>query len=311
MTPALFSSTGYHPTPTPNREAPAMTESEIDQTFTDRDGDDLLVETAYVAEYGAFVKAAGGAFVAPADAPAVALAILRAAGLSDRTGVADTPYFVARAVRTLETHAAKLARDAEAASAAEAKAAAEKADAEKLDAEALTLWQATPGGCGATDLPVSVRDKYRAIARAARALHNPEPDAAPVKPRFQVIDHDGDPYVVDNENRRAWRFGSAATARECLPLIVANQAWGYSKTFTDYGIDQRTPSGRFALATFKTPGSGLAVRYGIWDRERAMVASFGSASRASASRALRAGDQLAVGAFHWTPTSELTDLTVI
>ncbi|WGH20342.1 hypothetical protein SEA_MAGUCO_50 [Arthrobacter phage MaGuCo] len=299
---------------TPEREA--LTVTKIDETFTDRDGDDLRVETAGPAEFGAYIKTPDdGAYASRDDAPAVALAILRAAGFTDRTGGGnETPYFVARAVRNLTSYAANQARqaEAEAEKLAADKAAAEKADAEKLDAEALALWQASPGGRGDTRLPVAVRDKYRAIARAARALHNPEPDAAPVKPRFQVIDHDGDPYVVDNEKRRAWRFGLESTAREYLPKIVANQAWGFSKPFADYGIDQRTPSGRFALVTFKRSLYGAVDLYGIWDRDRSQVAAFGGTGRDLAARLLaEKGDGLSDYGLIWEPTAGLVDLEVI
>ncbi|WVX88042.1 hypothetical protein SEA_TFORTROY_54 [Arthrobacter phage TforTroy] len=134
-----------------------------DFAVADKDGDEIGVEPAYDPSLGAFVKTTeDGVFVAKEDAPAVALAILKAAGhTADPMGVA-----VPRAVYLLATHEERIAKDKEEA------ARAAKADEEKLAAEALDLFNATTEHNFADFPNGAVRDVWLRAARRAREIHS-------------------------------------------------------------------------------------------------------------------------------------------
>lgn len=131
-----------------------------DYSYADKDGDLLQVRTAE-AQDGAPAYVAtprSGAYVARQDAPAVALAILKAAGIEPSQAAAvDSPAFAAN---VLARAVAALQKDAEEA---------------KLDAEALELWKAgIPSRAFDDRVPLGWREGYREIARAARKLHGKE-----------------------------------------------------------------------------------------------------------------------------------------
>jgi hypothetical protein len=153
------------------KDGPLMTE----YNYTDRDGDDIKVELSNGTPDEGFVLAKDGAFIPKAEAPALALAILEAAGWDDPEGAAHGEGYHAKiAVRRLRQHADHVARMAAIDAERKAKEAAEAADRAKLDAEAKALFL---GGdpiyrAGRWDhLGGAARDHWRAVARAARALH--------------------------------------------------------------------------------------------------------------------------------------------
>lgn len=140
----------------------------------DADGDSLHVAPAshsFGAQgpgEAAYVTAGrSGTFVAKDDAPAVAVAILKAAGHTGDSG-GDR---VAHAIRNLERELAERA---------EKEAAA--ADARKLDAEALELYRAAAviPSLAVTDparLTPEALNRWRRVARKARTLNAPKESA--------------------------------------------------------------------------------------------------------------------------------------
>lgn len=226
-----------------------MTETKkIDTTFTDADGDDLRVKTENEV-LGAYVLAeSGGVYVSADDAPAVALAILEAAGHDATTGP-STSYMTARAVRNLREglrmKAAREAREADKAAQAEAEAkaqaereAADAADLAALDREALALFNAHRAAVG--DYPLAELpnpDRWRAVARAARAQ-----SAAPaprIKPTWEIVDRTGLParaLLINNETRRAWPFRTRVSAEKNMGWILEDPRRGVSYDFDHYGL---------------------------------------------------------------------------
>lgn len=318
MTAAQFTSTGYNQPALPrpaDREAPAVTEY-VDRKFTDADGDYLIVRTDAPVDAGAYLDASpGGVNVSRDDAPAVALAILEASGLSATTGP-GTPYRVARAVRVLREHEAgrelRAERAARAAEALAGQAEAEKADAEALDAEALALFNAHRRAVG--DYPLASLpdpDRWRAVARAARSLG--VPSAAPVKPTWQIIPRDGlEPQVhlVNNETRRAWPFANRDVAEESLGWILEDPSRGYSRSFAELGLDpegERVPR-PFQLVECRTTEAQPRVQYGALDRDGERVALFSFRSTAAAHLATIEANP---DGWVWTPLSQVADVTVL
>lgn len=132
-------------------------------SYTDKDGDEIGVEPAYNPSLGAFVKTTeDGVYVAKDAAPAVALAILEAAGWEPEPLGTHVPraFFLLKAHGELEE---RKKRSAE---------AARKAEEAKLTEEALALLNAATDSCY-TALPnETIRETWLRAARRARELYS-------------------------------------------------------------------------------------------------------------------------------------------
>lgn len=111
----------------------------VSVTFTDMDGDRTTIKTGYPAENGALVKVLGpgGAYITKEEAPAAALAILKAAGYDpeairpgDTDALGHGILSLAKHIREQEEATAKAKEEAE------------------LDAKALAAWNAYREACG-------------------------------------------------------------------------------------------------------------------------------------------------------------------
>ncbi|AYN59138.1 hypothetical protein HOU52_gp53 [Arthrobacter phage Yang] len=122
-------------------------------TYTDADGDKLNVQTSGGHKDTAWVRNPGDSavHVSKADAPAVALAILEAAGWEAK--VAST-VGAEEAVYALREHVRDTAQEAE------------------LAAEALALLNAATDSCYADFPNETVREVWRRAARRAREIHS-------------------------------------------------------------------------------------------------------------------------------------------
>jgi hypothetical protein len=144
-------------------------------THTDSDGDTLEINgspdvLALLTIYNGPDDAAS-VLVPNADAPRVALELLKAAGrkLSDRDSTNNVDANVGVAISHLET--ALNWQDHEAEAEAARKAEAEAADKAKLDQEAETLWLAASPESKWNLVPENTKVRYRRVALAARELH--------------------------------------------------------------------------------------------------------------------------------------------
>ncbi|UIW13310.1 hypothetical protein SEA_CREWMATE_58 [Arthrobacter phage Crewmate] len=133
-----------------------------DFKHTDQDGDHMEVTDSVRLDDHAYVVAVDGpgVFVSKADAPAVALAILEAAGWTSSTS-SDPAALPANAVYTLRRHV----EEAE-------KAAKLAADEEALDREALELLNAATESSYPTMPDNVIGSVWRRAARKARELHS-------------------------------------------------------------------------------------------------------------------------------------------
>ena len=204
----------YPPRPL-TKVAPLMpTENTPDAfTLTDPDGDKLTVESTYVERHKARVAevdledAPCTVYVTKDDAPALALAVLEAAGWT--TG----PHGYAQAVSILKDGIA-------------ARKAREEANKE-LDAEALKLLNAATGENYVSLSNVgTIADFWRRAARKAREIHAPapEPKPAPKAPekapgaRYALVEYlrklNGETGwgIFDREKDTVAPFGFARTA---------------------------------------------------------------------------------------------------
>jgi hypothetical protein len=125
--------------------------------YTDRDEDTLVVDTGETDYPSVYLDAPSGVYIPNEDAPALALAILEAAGY---TG--DDNY----SVHTAEGAVRVLRRHIEEQTAKKAEAE----EAKKLDEEAKALCDSTPYGDWDTNSD-NGKDFWRGIARKARELH--------------------------------------------------------------------------------------------------------------------------------------------
>ncbi|USL85108.1 hypothetical protein [Arthrobacter phage SWEP2] len=211
--------------------------------FTDRDGDVLKVEHS-TANRGqeAYVVAGHGAYVPPAAAVALAIAVLETSGATDAgatssAGEASMARSAVRYLRNAQRHAQRLAdaeaRRAKAAAERKAKEEAEQADAEKLDAEAWALYKAHWGMTGsvpdgwvvASPGQAQERDRWRKVARAAREALVPQ-DSAPDLPRFAVVratKQNGirEFGVLDRNSGDVATFGGLSNAQHALDQVAA------------------------------------------------------------------------------------------
>lgn len=166
-----------------------MTSQPVKYTFTDDDGDRLLIRSgARVTRAFLHTSNIDGFFVAPADAPDVALALLECAGLSIPSRVLRGLEALGRDERQ-KVEDAKRAEEEAARAKAEEEAKAKAAD-EALDALALRLLNAHREAAGLRKL-ASLEGAtgissyaWRAVARAAQA--------APEPPRFSLVSASAD-----------------------------------------------------------------------------------------------------------------------
>lgn len=119
-----------------------------DFAYVDKDGDELGIEPAFDPSFGAFVKTTeDGVYVAKEDAPAAALAILKAAGWR---GAPVSTNDVEKAAYLLEV----------------------AAQDEELAQEALALLNAATDSCYVAFPNETIRETWLRAARRARELHS-------------------------------------------------------------------------------------------------------------------------------------------